>query len=269
MFFLLAISDACVECAEDASSWLVTMANDFGNHIVKPQWKIGVFLPSLVIVCLYARGAHFLTRANYLRYGRLREKPRYSVGRYLRPIVYVVGLGVWYVSWFVALFRLFFLQLKIGWHHRRRLNCEDVQRLAEFDLLQPPPDQHDAYDFWKSQRSVVVLERQPYEFSTCFDLHQVLTKSAALHEYSKWILQEYSVAVPDASRFSGSIVCRVTIKDGFFAPLYLLAGLLARCDDEWPPVVRKYGTTRAEEPETKSNDDGDITEFSSTSSSVG
>jgi hypothetical protein len=127
-----------------------------------------------------------------------------------------------------------------------------AEHLAQLRRAMSPSvkiDRVTAIERWKQQGMRVLVKKQPYEFKTCFDLHEVFTETDALHEYSAWIMERHEAAMPgevqNVKHFSGNIVSQVRIEQGFFAPLYLLEGLLAKYEEKWPRVVRKYGTTRA------------------------
>jgi hypothetical protein len=86
---------------------------------------------------------------------------------------------------------------------------------------------------WEKQRDIVVVKNEPYEFDTCFDLHMMFSDA------HKDALKKHIESLPE--RHSA---CRYTIRDGYFAPLYLVAGLNHKYEEKWPPVIEQYGNAK-------------------------
>jgi hypothetical protein len=69
------------------------------------------------------------------------------------------------------------------------------------------------------------------------DVSQIYARSDEIRNYFGVLATDRSAERHGADRF----ISRVQIKRGFVAPLHLVAGLLAECEDDWAPVIEDYG----------------------------
>jgi hypothetical protein len=69
------------------------------------------------------------------------------------------------------------------------------------------------------------------------DVSQIYARSDEIRNYFGVLATDRSAERQGADRF----ISQVRVKRGFVAPLHLVAGLLAECEDDWAPVIEDYG----------------------------
>lgn len=69
------------------------------------------------------------------------------------------------------------------------------------------------------------------------DVSQIYARSDEIRNYFGVLATDRSAERLGTDRF----ISRVQVKRGFVAPLHLVAGLLAECEDDWAPVIEDYG----------------------------
>jgi hypothetical protein len=74
------------------------------------------------------------------------------------------------------------------------------------------------------------------------DVSQIYARSDEIRNYFGVLATDRSAERTGAHRF----ISRVQVKRGFVAPLHLVAGLLAECEDDWAPVIADYGDQLAQ-----------------------
>ena len=108
-----------------------------------------------------------------------------------------------------------------------------VQLMTEYRVLNPEPGNGQERDAWRA--GLKAFLRRPdeavVEFQTCFDLLEVVER---IEEYvdSLDALAPGGADLPDG--FKAEMVTRIRIRNGCFAPLFLLTGLLQEFSTHWP-----------------------------------
>lgn len=69
------------------------------------------------------------------------------------------------------------------------------------------------------------------------DVSQIYARSDEIRNYFGVLATDRSAERQGADRF----ISQVRVARGFVAPLHLVAGLLAECEDDWAPVIEDYG----------------------------
>jgi hypothetical protein len=169
-----------------------------------------------------------------------------------------------------SLSRSFVDLLKLGWMGINREHWYQVARLrVEWELLQQrpePPGRHLALqrpgetlaaararfrglyrryredlDVWKNRLNdhLAAFVRPNHDEVTIDveDCSQIYARADAIRNYFGVLATDRSAHRQSADSF----ISQVRVKRGFVAPLHLVSGLLAECEDDWGPVIEDYG----------------------------
>ena len=86
---------------------------------------------------------------------------------------------------------------------------------------------------------------------------QIYARADEIRNYFGVLATDRSTQMRGSDRF----VSQVCVEHGFIAPLHLVSGLLAECEDDWEPVIKDYGRRIAQPMPAVSGLDGAPTAF--------
>ncbi len=125
-----------------------------------------------------------------------------------------------------------------------RPGLREARLLLELRLLRPPERAAEKDDWWGELRMLLRSDgasEGAIQLETCFDLHDAIERSAVYLAALESIRVRAGLSEQEARRF----VSRIEVAQGFLSPLHLLRGLLSRFDEQWQPVIDRYGVLMA------------------------